>query len=129
MKVPTIRPDPPSTWVIQRHGRLLPGEEKEGAIQEGRGGHILAQQGSRTLTSFNVSQSITSSRSRRMDINHPMYKEFMDFMKSKEKLDNNPPSYSSILIDDENIEVFDLNDKKEVILLLEESDLKWRNEP
>ncbi|KAG5572775.1 hypothetical protein H5410_062541 [Solanum commersonii] len=64
-----------------------------------------------------------------MDVNHPMYKEFMDFMKSKEKLDKNPPSYSSILIDDENIEVFDLNDKKEVILLLEESDLKWRNEP
>ncbi|KAG5616227.1 hypothetical protein H5410_016051 [Solanum commersonii] len=57
----------------------------------------------------------------------------MDFMKSKKELDNNPPSnlpsYSSILIDDENIEVFDLNDKKEVILLLEESDLKWRNEP
>ncbi|KAG5596557.1 hypothetical protein H5410_037789 [Solanum commersonii] len=52
----------------------------------------------------------------------------MDFMKSKKELDNNPPSYSSILMDDENIEVFDMNDKKEVILLLEENDLKWRNE-
>ncbi|KAG5605751.1 hypothetical protein H5410_027243 [Solanum commersonii] len=62
-------------------------------------------------------------------MNHPMYKEFMDFMKSKKELENNPPSYSSILIDDENIEVFDMNDKKEVILLLEENDLKWRNEP
>ncbi|KAG5589385.1 hypothetical protein H5410_039899 [Solanum commersonii] len=72
--------------------------------------------------------SIASSSSSGMNIDHPMYKEFMDFMKSTEKLDNNPPSYSSILIDDENIEVFDLNDKKEVILLLEESDLKWRNE-
>ncbi|WMV30350.1 hypothetical protein MTR67_023735 [Solanum verrucosum] len=53
----------------------------------------------------------------------------MDFMKSKKELDNNPPSYSSILMDDENIEVFDMNDKKEVILILEENDLKWRNEP
>ncbi|KAG5609778.1 hypothetical protein H5410_021059 [Solanum commersonii] len=44
-----------------------------------------------------------------------------------ELVDNNP-TYSLILIDDENIEVFDMNDKKEVILLLEENDLKWRNE-
>ncbi|KAG5572368.1 hypothetical protein H5410_062134 [Solanum commersonii] len=95
-----------------------------------RGGHILAQQGNRTLTSFNINDSATSSSGTSgIDINHPMYKEFMDFMKSKKELDNNPPSYSSILIDDENIEVFDMNDKKEVILLLEENDLKWRNEP
>ncbi|KAG5585169.1 hypothetical protein H5410_045603 [Solanum commersonii] len=95
-----------------------------------RGGHILAQQDSRTLTSFNVSHSTSSSSGTSgIDINHPMYKDFMDFMKSKKELDNNPPSYSSILIDDENIEVFDMNDKKEVILLLEDSDLKWRNEP
>ncbi|KAG5632037.1 hypothetical protein H5410_003754 [Solanum commersonii] len=87
-------------------------------------------QGSRTLTSFNVSHSTASSSGTSgIDVNHPMYKEFMDFMKSKKEMDNNLPSYSSVLIDDENIEVFDLNDKKEVILLLEESDLKWRNEP
>ncbi|KAG5567948.1 hypothetical protein H5410_065040 [Solanum commersonii] len=71
----------------------------------------------------------SSSGTSGIDINHPMYKEFMDFMKSKKELDNNPPSYSSILIDDENIEVFDMNDEKEVIFLLEENDLKWRNEP
>ncbi|KAG5611427.1 hypothetical protein H5410_022708 [Solanum commersonii] len=46
---------------------------------------------------------IASSSSSGMDVNHPMYKEFMNFMKSKKKLDNNPPSYSSILINDENI--------------------------
>ncbi|KAG5631796.1 hypothetical protein H5410_003513 [Solanum commersonii] len=57
------------------------------------------------------------------------YKEFMDFMKSKITMNNSQPSYSSVLIDEENIEVFDMNDKKEVILLLEESDLRWRNEP
>ncbi|KAG5611426.1 hypothetical protein H5410_022707 [Solanum commersonii] len=95
-----------------------------------RGGHILAQQGNRTLTSFNVSHSTASSSGTSgIDTNHPMYKEFMDFMKSKKAVNNSPPSYSSVLIDDENIEVFDMNDKIEVILLLEESDLKWRNEP
>ncbi|KAG5572457.1 hypothetical protein H5410_062223 [Solanum commersonii] len=93
-----------------------------------RGGHILAQQGNKTLTSFNVSQTTASSSSgTSVDINHPMYKEFMDFMKSKKETSSS--TYSSVLIDDENIEVYDINSKKEVILLLEESDLRWRNEP
>ncbi|KAG5610518.1 hypothetical protein H5410_021799 [Solanum commersonii] len=64
-----------------------------------------------------------------IDTNHPMYKEFMDFIKSKRESDNNPPTYSTILMNDENIEVFDLNDKREVILLLENNDLRWKNEP
>ncbi|KAG5592391.1 hypothetical protein H5410_042905 [Solanum commersonii] len=109
---------------------LLPWERKRRASNPRKRGHILAQQGNRTLTSFNVSHSTASSSgTSEIDTNHPMYKEFMDFMKSKKAVDNSPPSYSSVLIDDENIEVFDMNDKKEVILLLEESDLKWRNEP
>ncbi|KAG5632506.1 hypothetical protein H5410_004223 [Solanum commersonii] len=58
-----------------------------------------------------------------------MYKELMDFMKSRKESNNNPPTYSTILMDDENIELFDLNDKREVILLLENSDLRWKNEP
>ncbi|KAG5590821.1 hypothetical protein H5410_041335 [Solanum commersonii] len=102
-----------------------------GRSNSGRGGHILAQQGNRTLTSFNVSQTTASSSSGTsggVDINHPMYKEFMDFMKSKKETSSST-TYSSILIDDENIEVFDMNSKKEVILLLEDSDLRWRNEP
>ncbi|KAG5587049.1 hypothetical protein H5410_047483 [Solanum commersonii] len=84
----------------------------------------------KTLTSFNVSQTTASSSSGTsggVDINHPMYKEFMDFMKSKKETSSS--TYSSVLIDDENIEVYDMNSKKEVILLLEESDLRWRNEP
>ncbi|KAG5584787.1 hypothetical protein H5410_045221 [Solanum commersonii] len=71
----------------------------------------------------------SSSGTSGINTNHPMYKEFMDFMKSKKELDNNPSSYSSILLHDENTKVFDMNDKKKVILLLEENDLKWRNEP
>ncbi|KAG5573222.1 hypothetical protein H5410_062988 [Solanum commersonii] len=105
--------------------------ERGGRGNPGRGGHILAQQGNRTLTSFNVSQTTASSSSGTsggVDINHPMYKEFMDFMKSKKETSSST-TYSSVLIDDENIEVFDMNSKKEVILLLEESDLRWRNEP
>ncbi|KAG5592754.1 hypothetical protein H5410_043268 [Solanum commersonii] len=72
--------------------------------------------------------SSSSGTSGEVDINHPMYKEFMDFMKFKKETSSST-TYSSVLIDDENIEVFDMNSKKEVILLLEESDLKWRNEP
>jgi len=64
-----------------------------------------------------------------INIDHPMYREFMDFIESKKASDNNPPTYSTILMDEENTEVFDLNDKREVILLLENSDLKWKNDP
>ncbi|KAG5590175.1 hypothetical protein H5410_040689 [Solanum commersonii] len=79
-----------------------------------RGGHILAQQGNKTLTTFNSNVSAASSSGTSgIDINHPMYKEFINFMKSKKEPDNNP-TYSSILIDDENIEVFDINDKKKL---------------
>ncbi|KAG5609738.1 hypothetical protein H5410_021019 [Solanum commersonii] len=52
----------------------------------------------------------------------------MDFMKSK-KVDNTPPAHSTILMDEENTELFDLNDKTEVVLLLENSDFKWKNDP
>ncbi|KAG5605282.1 hypothetical protein H5410_026774 [Solanum commersonii] len=60
---------------------------------------------------------------------HPMYREFMDFIKSKKASNNNPPAYFAVLMDEENMEVFDLNDKREVILLLENSHLKWKNDP
>ncbi|KAG5570695.1 hypothetical protein H5410_060461 [Solanum commersonii] len=60
---------------------------------------------------------------------HPMYKEFLDFIQSKQGKDNIPQSYSTVLTDEENIEIFDQNDKKKVILLLEQSDLRWKNDP
>ncbi|KAG5630151.1 hypothetical protein H5410_001868 [Solanum commersonii] len=98
---------------LQEKIAILKNQRGRGRTNPGRGGHILAQQGNKTLTSFNVNDSTTSSSgSSGININHPMYKEFMDIMKSKKELDNNPPSYSSILMDDENIEVFDMNDKK-----------------
>ncbi|KAG5590683.1 hypothetical protein H5410_041197 [Solanum commersonii] len=76
-----------------------------------------------------ANSSNSTSGTSGIDINHPMYKEFMDFMKSKKESDNDPPTYSTILMDEENIEVFDLKDKREVILLFENSDLRWKNEP
>ncbi|KAG5630259.1 hypothetical protein H5410_001976 [Solanum commersonii] len=74
-----------------------------------RGGHILIQHGNKQLIAANSSSSTSGTSG--VDINHPMYKKFMDFMKSKKESDNNPPTYSTILMDDENIEAFDLNDK------------------
>ncbi|KAG5615335.1 hypothetical protein H5410_015159 [Solanum commersonii] len=103
-------------------------EEEEEQMQEEEV-ISLAQQDNKTLTTFNSNVSATSSSGTSgIDIDHPMYKEFINFMKSKKEPDNNP-TYSSILIDEENTEVFDMNDKKDVILLLEENDHKWRNEP
>ncbi|KAG5589787.1 hypothetical protein H5410_040301 [Solanum commersonii] len=61
-------------------------------------------------------------------MNQPMYKEFLDFMKSKKETDNTSPTYSTVLADEESTKVFDLNDKKEVILLLENSDLRWKHD-
>ena len=60
-----------------------------------------------------------------------MYKEFMDFIKSKQTQDNTPPSYSSAVTEEgnENIEVYDKNEKDEVILLLEPIDLQWKEDP
>ncbi|KAG5590173.1 hypothetical protein H5410_040687 [Solanum commersonii] len=88
----------------------------------------LEKSGSENSSDEGSSTTASSSGTSGIDINHPMYKEFINFMQSKKELDNNP-TYSSIMIDDENIDVFDMNDKKEVILLLEENDLKWRNKP
>ncbi|KAG5609739.1 hypothetical protein H5410_021020 [Solanum commersonii] len=76
-----------------------------------------------------ANSSSSTSGTSGIDMNHPMYKEFMDFMKSKKESDNNLQTYSTILMDDENIEIFDLNDKRQVILLLENGDLRWKNEP
>ena len=98
-----------------------------GRSNSGRRGHILIQHGNKKLIADNSSSSTSGTSG--VDINHPMYKEFMDFMKSKKESNNNPPTYSTIRMDDENVEVFDLNDKREVILLLENSDLRWKNEP
>ncbi|KAH0635737.1 hypothetical protein KY289_035652 [Solanum tuberosum] len=103
------------------------GVRGKGRTNSGRGGNILVQHRNKQLISANSSSSTSGISG--IDINHPMYKEFMDFMKSKKESDNDPPTYSTILIDDENIEVFDLNDKREVVLLLENSDLIWKDEP
>ncbi|KAH0776462.1 hypothetical protein KY290_007873 [Solanum tuberosum] len=97
---------------------------RKGRTQGGRGGHILAQHGNKQLVAAN---SIASRNG--INTDHPTYKEFMDFMKSKKESDNNPPADSTVLMDEENMEVFDLNDKREVILPLENSDLKWKNDP
>ncbi|KAG5572212.1 hypothetical protein H5410_061978 [Solanum commersonii] len=91
----------------------------------GRGGHILTQLGNKQLVATNIASTSDSD----LNTNHPMYKEFMDFMQSKQSKDNTPPTYSTILVDEESKEVFDQNDKNEVTLLLENNDLRWKHNP
>ena len=50
-------------------------------------------------------------------------------MQSKQSKDNTPPTYFTILVDEELREVFDQHDKNEVILLLENNDLRWKHDP
>ncbi|KAG5615271.1 hypothetical protein H5410_015095 [Solanum commersonii] len=64
-----------------------------------------------------------------LNTDHPMYKEFLDFMQSKQGKDNVPPSYSTVLADEESTYVFDQNYKKEVTFPLEINDLRWKNDP
>ncbi|KAG5581069.1 hypothetical protein H5410_051696 [Solanum commersonii] len=90
---------------------------KGGKAGSGRG-NILAQMGNQKLIAANI--AFTSG----LHTDHPMYKEFLDFMQSKQGKDNFSQSYSTVLTDEENIEIFDQNDKKEVMLLLEQSDLR-----
>ncbi|KAG5579985.1 hypothetical protein H5410_050612 [Solanum commersonii] len=69
------------------------------------------------------SKLLAANIASRNDLNtyHPMYKEFLDFMQSKQGKHYIPQTYSTVLIDEKNIEIFDQNDKKEAILLLEKS--------
>ncbi|KAG5631684.1 hypothetical protein H5410_003401 [Solanum commersonii] len=48
---------------------------------------------------------------------------------AKQGKDNVPPSYSAVLADEKSTEVFDQNNKNEVILFQEHSDLRWKNDP
>ncbi|KAG5570745.1 hypothetical protein H5410_060511 [Solanum commersonii] len=65
----------------------------------GRGGHILAQPSNKQLAAAN------STSTSGLNTDHPMYKEFMDFMQSKKEKDNNPPAYSTVLMDEESTKV------------------------
>ncbi|KAG5570712.1 hypothetical protein H5410_060478 [Solanum commersonii] len=67
----------------------------------------------------------------KINTEHPMYTKFMDFIQSREPQNNAPPSYSALVNDEanENIEVYDKNEKDEVICLLKPRDLQWRDDP
>ena len=80
---------------------------------------ILAQIGNQKLITSNIAGAYTSTSG--INTGYPMYKEFMNHLQYKKAQGNNPPSYSSILTDEgnENIEIYDKNEKDEVILLLE----------
>ncbi|KAG5615244.1 hypothetical protein H5410_015068 [Solanum commersonii] len=99
-----------------------PSRRGRGRTGAGRG-NILAQMGNQKLVASNIAS--TSG----LNTDHPMYKEFLDYMQSKQGKDNVPPSYSPVLVDEETTKLFDQNDKKEAILLVEYNDLRWKNDP
>ncbi|KAG5632290.1 hypothetical protein H5410_004007 [Solanum commersonii] len=67
---------------------------KRGRTGAGRG-NILAQMGNQKLVATNIAST------NGLNIDHPMYKEFFNFMQSKQGKDNVPQSYSTVLTDEE----------------------------
>ncbi|KAH0725254.1 hypothetical protein KY284_001119 [Solanum tuberosum] len=90
--------------------------------------NVLAQIENQKLIASNIAETYTSTSG--INTEHPMYKEFMNFIQSRQVQGTNPSSYSSAIADEgnENIEVFDKNEKDEVILL-EPMDLQWKDDP
>ena len=66
-----------------------PSRRGRGRIVAGRGGHIFAQIGNKQLIAAN------SASTSGLNIDHPMYKEFLDFMQSKQGKDNIPVIFHS----------------------------------
>lgn len=101
---------------------------EQGRENLGRG-NILAQVGNRRLIASNITGTSTGVSG--VDANHPMYKEFMEFIKSKQTQGDSSLSYPAIVNDEagENTEVTHKNAKDEVILLLENIDLQWKDDP
>ncbi|KAK6779835.1 hypothetical protein RDI58_022019 [Solanum bulbocastanum] len=102
---------PPGRTERGRGGRGMrplwpPTRGRGGRGNRGRGGHILDQLGNKKL----IDASSSSRDIKGLNTNYLMYEEFMNFMKSKQSKDNNHPTYSSILVDEENTEVYDMND-------------------
>nr|XP_009801192.1 PREDICTED: uncharacterized protein LOC104246970 [Nicotiana sylvestris] len=91
---------------------------------DGRGNNILAQVGNQKLIAANIAGD---------NIDHPLYKNFMDFIQSRkdEGTSSNVPTYSSVISEkiNENLEVYNQKDTKELIILLEQSELKWKDNP
>jgi len=95
------------------------------AATNSRENNILAQIGNQRLIAANVTEGNTE---------HPLYKEFMDFIKSKKDegtSSSNVPTYSSVISEDanDNFETYSQKESKELIILLEQSDLKWKDNP
>ena len=77
------------------------------------------------LITSNIVGAYTSTSG--INTKHPMHKEFMNFIQSKQAQGNNSPCITDER--NENIEVYENNEKDEVILLLEPIDLQWKDDP
>ncbi|XP_047268094.1 uncharacterized protein LOC124898500 [Capsicum annuum] len=91
-------------------------------------GNVLVQIGNQRLISLSITNSSFSS----MNTDEQTYQEFLEFMKfkSNKQGDNEVPSYSSILKDDnENTELYERNKIEKVIISPEKHDLRWKDNP
>ncbi|KAL8031786.1 hypothetical protein ABFX02_13G050700 [Erythranthe guttata] len=98
----------------------------------GRGGRTIAQHGNQRLIAENIASITSSSSSNTLKGGDELlFKEFMEFKAKHGNTSQNNPSYANVVLEDE-VESDDLpyerNTCKEVILLLEDKDLRWKGE-
>ncbi|KAF3646734.1 hypothetical protein FXO37_20308 [Capsicum annuum] len=124
----------PKAWSA-RHTIMMASRGSSSSFR-GRGGrnspkgrsNVLAQIRNQSL----ISLSIASSSFSGMNTDEQTYQEFLEFMKfkSKKQGDNEVPSYSSIIKDDNgNTELYECNKTEKVIIFLENHDLRWKDNP
>ena len=91
----------------------------------GRGGQIIAQYGNKKLIASNIASSSSSGTSPYQD------PEYQEYLKEKaRKQGHTPATYANIAAHEESDEgVYEQNSHKELILFLENKDLKWKDDP
>jgi hypothetical protein len=95
----------------------------------GRGGRVIAQIGNQRLIANNIANNASSSGST-PGKEDPLYKEFLAYKASKSQSGESQPSYANVATQEDSEEgVYEQTPHKEVILLLENKDLRWKDQP
>ena len=98
----------------------------------GRGEWVIAQHGSQRLIATEIANT-TSSSTGNIQINASDYKQFLEYKKKCEAESSNTATYANIASEEDNDPddsfSYEKSFSKEEVLLSENKDLKWRDEP
>ena len=100
-----------------------------GRGQKGTGrGTVLAQMGNKRLIADKIADTAETSGNTQKQIT---FADYLAFIEAQKKGNNMPPSYSSALVidDNEDIDSYEENTQRELIILAENDDLQWKDDP